>query len=257
MVLLLLNIFAFSGCSLNSIQTKIAVVFDDNKDDTSKSELDEFADEFATEEVYDPFIGYNRFMTSFNDDLYEYILKPISKGYKSVLHEEIRESIRNFFHNLYFPMRVVNNVFQGKFHYASLESGRFIINSTIGILGLFDPARTEFGILPHEEDFGQTLGFYGVKSGPHIVLPIFGPSNLRDALSLYPDSFLSPISYSDRDYWALTEDLEWYLTLRLLENINYISLDIDKYDKIKRDAVDLYPYLRNIYEQHRNKKIRE
>ncbi|DAB28673.1 MAG: hypothetical protein A2513_08075 [Sulfurimonas sp. RIFOXYD12_FULL_33_39] len=239
------------------MQTKIAVVFDDNKDDTSKSELDEFADEFATEEVYDPFSGYNRFMTSFNDDLYEYILKPISKGYKSVLHEEIRESIRNFFHNLYFPMRVVNNVFQGKFHYASLESGRFIINSTIGILGLFDPARTEFGILPHEEDFGQTLGFYGVKSGPHIVLPIFGPSNLRDALSLYPDSFLSPISYSDRDYWALTEDLEWYLTLRLLENINYISLDIDKYDKIKRDAVDLYPYLRNIYEQHRNKKIRE
>lgn len=258
LVLLLFNIFSFSGCSSKNIQKENEIVVNaDKKDDMSNSELDEFADEFAVEEVYDPFSEYNRFMTSFNDDLYEYVLKPISKGYKSVLHEEIRESVRNFFHNLYFPMRVVNNILQGKFYNASQESGRFVINTTIGILGFFDPAKYQFNIMPHEEDFGQTLGFYGVEGGPHLVLPILGPSNLRDALSLYPDSLLSPISYSERDYWTLTENIEGYLALRLLENINYLSLDIDKYDKMKKDAVDLYPYLRNIYEQHRKKKIKE
>ncbi|MFA7355233.1 MAG: VacJ family lipoprotein [Sulfurimonadaceae bacterium] len=220
-------------------------------------ELEGFGDEFEVEELCDPFNGYNRAMTIFNDRLYEYVLKPVAKGYKYVLHVEARESIRNFFNNLYFPMRFVNNTLQGKFYYASEETGRFVINTTIGILGLFDPAKVHFNLDAHDEDFGQTLGFYGVGSGPHIVLPLFGPSNLRDFISLYPDALLSPIDYAERSYWSLTDTWPEYLGVKAFEKVNYISLDMDKYEKMKRDAVDLYPYFRDIYEQYRKKQIEE
>ncbi|MCK4776942.1 MAG: VacJ family lipoprotein, partial [Actinomycetia bacterium] len=127
----------------------------------------------------------------------------------------------------------------------------------VGIFGLFDPAKTNYGFEPHEEDFGQTLGFYGVGSGPHIVLPLLGPSNLRDTVSLYPDALLSPIDYTERDYWTLTDTSAELLAVKSLEKINYTSLYMDKYDKLKEDAVDLYPYLRDVYEQYRDKQIEE
>lgn len=250
--------FGFGGCSSKSVepQTKTAI-HEEIGNNASNGELEEFSDEFAAEEVYDPFSGYNRFMTGFNDGAYEYVLKPVAKGYKAVLHEEIRESVRNFFNNLYFPMRFVNNILQGKFYNASEEGGRFVLNTTIGVLGLFDPAKSCFELEAHEEDFGQTLGFYGVGSGPHLVLPLLGPSNIRDAISLYPDSLLSPIDYSERDYWTLTDTSAEYLAANSLEKVNYISLNMDRYEKMKKDAVDLYPFLRDIYEQHRDKQIKE
>lgn len=256
--LLVLIAFNFSGCIPKNIDTpKEAVLNEEKSGDAVNSELDGFADEFEVKEIYDPLSGYNRIMTSFNDSAYEYVLKPVSKGYKAVLHEEIRESVRKFFHNLYYPMRLVNNLLQGKFKNASEETGRFVINTTVGVLGLFDPAKSEFELQPHEEDFGQTLGFYGIGSGPHIVLPLLGPSNLRDALSIYPDSLLSPIDYTERSYWTLTDTWEEYFAAKTLENVNRVSLNINGYDRMKEDAVDLYPYLRDIYEQHRDKQIKE
>lgn len=247
----------FSGCFSKNVETPEQVVLSEESGEVSDDELDEFSDEMEVKEIYDPFSAYNRVMTTFNDGAYEYVFKPIAKGYKVVLHKEIRLSVENFFHNLYFPVRVVNNLLQAKFENSAEETGRFVVNSTIGILGLFDPAKNEFGLEKHEEDFGQTLGFYGVGSGPHIVLPLWGPSNLRDVLSLYPDSLASPFDYEDRDYYALTDTWDEFLVANSVEKINKTSLYMDKYEKLKEDAIDLYPYLRDVYEQYRNKQIEE
>ena len=139
-------------------------------DEVSDDMLDEFADEMIIEEKCDPFSAYNRVMTSFNDTLWVYFFTPVTNGYNAVVTEEIRTSIDNAFNNLYFPVRLVDNIFQAKFVNASEETGRFVINSTVGVLGLFDPAKSKFDLQEHKEDFGQTLGFYGVGSGPHIVI---------------------------------------------------------------------------------------
>ena len=157
-----------------------------------------------------------------------------------------------FFHNIYYPVRLVNNLLQGKLYNAYEETGRFVINSTVGLLGLFDPAKSKFNLQAHNEDFGQTLGFYGVGSGPHIVIPLLGPSNLRDTISILPDSFLSAIEYIDK-----SKNIEGYLVIKSLEKINYTSIHMSEYEKLKADAVDLYPYLRDVYEQYRDKQIEE
>ncbi|MCF6310392.1 MAG: VacJ family lipoprotein [Sulfurimonas sp.] len=263
LVFMVFFIIGFSGCSSKSIEKPQEVLLSekvDNSVSASDDEFEEFEEEMKAEEIYDPFSGYNRAMTSFNDGVYEHVFKPIAKGYKFVLHKEIRLSIRNFFHNLDFPMRLVNNLLQGKFHNSYEETQRFILNSTVGLLGLFDPAKSEFEIQSHEEDFGQTLGFYGVGAGPHIVLPLFGPSNFRDTISMYPDSLLSPIdsgiSSERKEYVVALSDFE-YFSIKSLEKINSTSLSMDDYEKLKEDAVDLYPYLRDVYEQYRNKQIEE
>ncbi|MDP2894084.1 MAG: MlaA family lipoprotein, partial [Sulfurimonas sp.] len=136
-------------------------------------------------------------------------------------------------------------------------SARFVLNTTVGIAGLFDPAKRYLELEAHEEDFGQTLGFYGVGGGVHIVLPLLGPSNIRDTISLYPDSLISIIDYDKRSYWTLTDTPAEYIGAKVLEEVNYASLNMEKYDKIKKDAVDLYPYLRDMYEQYRKKQVEE
>lgn len=249
-------LLSLSACSAKSVQAEEKTV-QTTKQESQEESLDSFAEEMEVQEVYDPFASYNRMMTRFNDGAYEYVLKPVATGYKSVVHFEIRNSIENFFDNIYFPIRFVNTLLQGKFTYAFEETERFVINTTVGVLGLFDPAQSYFKIEAHKEDFGQTLGFYGVGGGPHIVLPLLGPSNLRDTLSLYPDSFLSVIDYEERSYWTLTDTPAEYIGAKTLEKINFISLYMHQYDKMKEDAVDLYPYLRDIYEQRRKREIEE
>ncbi|MCF6340310.1 MAG: VacJ family lipoprotein [Sulfurimonas sp.] len=248
-------VVSFSGCSSKKIESPNEVFLSElNSED---EELDDFEDEFEVKEIYDPFSGYNRVMTSFNDNAYEYVLKPIANGYSYIFHEEIRLSVDKFFHNIYYPSRLVNNLLQGKFYNAYEETGRFVINSTVGLFGLFDPAKSSFNLQAHNEDFGQTLGFYGVGSGPHIVIPLLGPSNLRDIISLYPDTMLSVIHSTERSYWTLTDTIEEFLAIKSLEMINTTSLYMRDYEKLKADAVDLYPYLRDVYEQHRDKLIEE
>ncbi|MGM0622566.1 MAG: MlaA family lipoprotein, partial [Campylobacterota bacterium] len=131
------------------------------------------------QEVYDPFQGYNRVMTGFNDKFYVYLLNPVTKGYKTVAPKQLRDRFSDFFHNLMFPIRFANNILQGKFEGATIEVGRFLFNTTFGVGGLFDAASAQ-GLKVYDEDFGQTLGHYGVGPGPHIVMPFLGPTNLRD-----------------------------------------------------------------------------
>ena len=230
---------------------------------------DEFEDEFAAseQEVFDPLSGYNRVMTGFNDRFYFFVLDPVARGYRWVLPGTARRGVKNFFHNLLFPLRFVNNALQLKATNAGEEFLRFSINSTIGILGLWDPAKEWFGLEAHEEDFGQTLGYYGVGGGFHVVLPFLGPSNLRDMFSLYPDLQMDPVNYVENrpynfpkqegEYLGVSRQTLQAIDLTLLKTVNTESLRIGQYENLKKDAIELYPFLRDVYEQNRAKLIRE
>ena len=145
-----------------------------------------------------------------------------------------------------YPLRFINNVFQGKLLNASEETGRFVVNSTVGLFGLFDPAKSYLQWEEHNEDFGQTLGYWGVGSGYHIVIPFLGPSNMRDMFSMYPDTLSNPLAYHN-------EGLE----IGIFQKLNEGSLHEGEYEDLTKDAVSLYPFLKNIYEQHRDKLIKE
>ncbi|MHB8536389.1 MAG: MlaA family lipoprotein [Sulfuricaulis sp.] len=136
--------------------------------------------------THDPFEGFNRAMYGFNDKLDRYALKPVAKGYRAVTPAPVRKSVANFFSNLHDPVVMLNNLLQGKPDRAASDLTRFIFNSTIGLLGLFDVS-SKWGLPKHHEDFGQTLAVWGVGDGPYLVLPFFGPSNMRDAPALAVD----------------------------------------------------------------------
>lgn len=223
---------------------------DESEEEDEFGEFEDEYEEMSDKEVYDPLSGYNRVMTGFNDKLYFWVLKPVASGYKWAVPESPRRGIRRFFTNLFYPVRFVNNLLQLKFKNAGEETLRFVTNSTIGILGFWDPAKEWFNLEAHSEDFGQTLGYYGVGAGPHIVLPVLGPSNLRDTFALAPDMlYLEPYAYVD-DYklrygtWAI-------------EKVNMTSLRIGEYESLKKDAVDFYIFMRDGYEKIRENDIKE
>ena len=215
---------------------------------------DEFEEEFGSsgEEVFDPLSGYNGVMTEFNDGFYVYFVDPVARGYRWVLPYAARRGVKNFFHNLLFPLRFVNNALQLKIKNAGEEFLRFSINSTIGIFGIWDPAKEWFDLEAHEEDFGQTLGFYGVGGGFHVVLPFLGPSNVRDMFSLYPDMQMDPVNYVENRPYNISQPEGEYLglsrktlqraQLTVLKTINRESLRIGQYANLKKDAIELYPF---------------
>lgn len=220
--------------------------------------FDDFEEEMRVEKRIDPLSGFNRAMTTFNDTTYEYLLGPVAKTYANVVHHNIRKGVRNFFHNLFFPIRFVNNLLQLKFHNALEETERFLLNSTLGFGGFYDISEEQFKIYPHNEDFGQTLGYWGVGGGFHIVWPFFGPSNLRDSIgSLGVDSYLNPTSYYEDRGGNLVDSYGDSMGLKLFEQVNSISFTYKNYETMKKDAIDLYPYLRDSYEQYREKQIEE
>jgi phospholipid-binding lipoprotein MlaA len=224
---------------------------------------DEFTAEFESgeasdEEIFDPLSGYNRAMTRFNDTMMYYVVEPTVTGYRYVVPEQGRTSIHNFLKNLYYPVSFTNNLLQLKFAHAGNETLRFLINSTIGLFGLFDPADSWFGIKAHVEDFGQTLGHYGVGSGFPVVLPFYGQRNLRDLIGTGVDSYADPIYYVDDRFYNTVEPYWQSLVIKGYEDLNDYSLEPEgSYKKLTEDAIDLYPFLRNAYEQHRNKLIKE
>jgi phospholipid-binding lipoprotein MlaA len=205
--------------------------------------------DIETLEVFDPIEPFNRGMFWFNDKLYFYLFKPIARGYR-VVPEPARESVSNFFSNLGTPVRFANSLLQLKIEDAGTELGRLIINSTLGIGGLFDPAKAWFDLDRKEEDFGQTLGNYGVGSGFYIVWPIFGPSNTRDTVGMVGDFFLDPLHYIE------IKPVE-RVGLTALDKETDLSLDKDTYESIQQEALDPYLFVRNAYEQYRDGKIKK
>jgi len=211
---------------------------------------DDFEFEFTQEEqVHDPLEGYNRFMTSFNDKVFTYGILPLAKGYGAVVPREIRSGIHNVFDNILFPIRFINSALQGKGDDALNELRRFLLNTTLGIVGWNDIAKTKYDIKRKDEDFGQTLGRYGVGSGFHIVLPLLGPSNIRDMFGLVGDYFANPISYVDPERDSLA--------IKSYNYFNTFSFYTKEYEQIKKESLDPYILLRDGYEKRRKALIKE
>jgi phospholipid-binding lipoprotein MlaA len=194
--------------------------------------------------IADPFEPFNRGVFWFNDKLYFYMVKPVAKGLRVVVPRPARVSVKNFFFNLASPIRIGNCLLQLKFRDFGTEFYRFTINSTFGIAGLFDVAESYAGVKPVVEDFGQTLGAYGIGHGFYLVLPFVGPYSLRDATGSFLDSYADPLRYMGMD------TIE-YIGVKAGDVENQISLDNDTYEGVVRDSIDPYLFVRSAYAQRR------
>jgi phospholipid-binding lipoprotein MlaA len=213
-------------------------------------------DEYAAEEkeepvrIADPLAPWNKAMYHFNDKLYFWALKPVAQGYSAVVPEDMRISFSNFFSNLTTPIRFVSSLLQLKVKDAGNELVRLVYNSTAGIGGLADVAKTDLGISRKDEDLGQTFGKYGIGQGFYIVWPILGPSSLRDSVGTVGDWFLDPVDYVNPFFFDA-------LAIRTFDKVNTVSLHIGDYEDLKKSAIDPYVSLRNAYIQYRKKKVEE
>lgn len=220
--------------------------------DSGMEDLDDdfFEDEFEEEQaqIADPISMWNRAMFHFNDKLYFWVLKPLARGYKAVTPDFFRTGVKNFFRNLTTPIRLVNCALQGKGEAFGIEFARFVMNTTVGVLGLGNPADNYPRLIrPDEEDLGQTLGKYGIGNGFYIVWPVIGPSTLRDTVGLAGDWFLNPVSYID------PQEASWGVWS--FDQVNQTSFRIGDYEALKKAAIDPYIALRDIYIQFRTKKV--
>ena len=221
----------------------------ENSSDESDFGFDEFEAEFESFKVNDPLSGYNKMMTRFNVALYTYALRPIAKGYEFVIPEFARVGIKNFASYINMPIRFLGNVLQLKFKEAGTELKRFGVNTIFGFFGLIDAA-SKAQIPLHHADFGLVLAHWGVGGGFHFVLPVLGPSNLRDTLSIPVNWYASPITYAatyDSSAW-----INWLsVGITSFVMINEASLNTPTLDEIFYKTPNLYPFLRDAYEKRR------
>ncbi len=209
---------------------------------------DPFGDETGDDTINgpqfpDPIQGFNRGMFTFNDKMYYYALRPTAKGMAFVMPKQSRVCLKNFFYNIFMPKRALNCLFQGRGADLGVELWRFIINSTAGIGGLFDPASSIFVLPTYPEDTGLTFGNYGAGPGFYLTIPVLGPSSGRDGTGSIFDFAMDPLTYVGIP------------GIRLLEGIIKISLDPDAYDEIKAASLDPYVAIRNGYLQNREAAI--
>lgn len=191
------------------------------------------------QEQADPWQGFNRAMFNFNETLDEYVLLPVTKGYKAIAPEPVEKGVHNFFNNLDDVGVLINSLLQFKFEKAAHTTARLVANSIFGVAGLIDVA-TPMGFDKKDEDFGQTLGYWGVETGPYLVLPFFGPSNVRDGIGMIPDHYIDPLNDLDDD--------EAQLTLRVLRVID-TRAELMKAERLI--SGDRYTFIRDAYMQRR------
>lgn len=208
---------------------------------------DEYEDNTPKVSISDPFKPMNKAIFNFNDKFFLWVVNPAAKGYARVMPESGRVCVRNFFSNIFSPVSIVNTLFQGKFRQSGTLLARLGINTTLGILGLFDPAKKKFNLELYEEDFGQTLGSYKVKSGFYLVIPFLGPSSVRDGMGILVDLFFNPLS--------LLHGWEPYAA-HSVKIVNNASLNLGSYETIKKSALDPYDSFKDIYLQYREEKIK-
>jgi phospholipid-binding lipoprotein MlaA len=194
----------------------------------------------------DPMERFNRSMYKFNDTLDRGVARPAAKAYVKVTPAPVRTGVSNFFRNLNSVTVIANNLLQAKPRAFFTETARLVVNTTIGIGGLFDPA-SQFGIPAGDEDFGQTLGRWGVKSGPYIVLPVLGPSTVRDTVGLVGDQFTDPKYYLIDDFWVNAG-----LTVLSLVDSRAGLLGTDE---VLASSFDPYVFMRNAYLQRREFQV--
>jgi phospholipid-binding lipoprotein MlaA len=219
MLVTLLCCFALGGCA------------------TSKTTL--------TDPERDPWEGYNRSIHAFNEGFDRAVFRPVAKGYDYVMPDAPQRGVRNFFRNLNFPVTLLNSVLQGNMERAFTATGRFLMNSSIGLLGFFDVA-TRVGIPRYDEDFGQTLAVWGWRESRYLVMPILGPYTVRDLLGRSFYGYFHPISYAAREhdmYWPLVLDL-----ISLRAELLPLQADLDA-------AADPYVLIRDVFLQRREFEI--
>ena len=217
--------------------------------DQVNTDSDDFETTIIEDEIYDPFETVNRSIFSFNNVADRIVLEPIAKGYKK-LPSTVQSGINNFFSNLRAPLVVVNQLLQGQGENAIQSSGRFIVNSTVGVFGLVDVAE-KIGLEEKEEDYGQTLATWGVGDGFYIVLPLFGPSNLRDTSGMVLTMMTDPINA-----YAVNEGEAWLVPMRTAVNaVDTRSQIIDEVNALRDNSVDYYAAVRSSYYQNRKAAI--
>lgn len=188
----------------------------------------------------DPYEDFNRQMFAFNEGLDKAVIEPVAYGYRAVTNDTVREGVGNFTNNLNEPLTFVNHVLQGKLPDAGATLGRFVVNTTVGVAGIFDPA-SSLGITRTQEDFGQTLGAWGVQPGPFLVLPVLGPTNARDLVGKGGDIALNPLNYPEFE-----SDDEIRLGVAALGGINAREGAIETIDEL-RNQIDPYTTVRRLY----------
>ena len=217
--------------------------------DQVTAEPDDYETTKIDDEIYDPIEPINRAIFSFNNAADKIILEPIAKGYKK-LPSPLQSGISNFLSNLRTPLVVVNQLLQGQGENAVQSSGRFVLNSTIGIFGLIDVAE-KVGLEEKEEDFGHTLATWGIGDGFYLVLPLFGPSNLRDTTGMVMTMMTDPINA-----YALSEGEAWFVPMRTAANaVDQRSKIIDEVNALRDNSVDYYAAVRSSYYQNRKAAI--
>jgi phospholipid-binding lipoprotein MlaA len=205
------------------------------------------------EDENDPLEGVNRAVFEFNRVVDGLLIKPAAQIYRGVLPQQAQDSVRSFLRNLRSPAILVNDVLQGDMDRAGTTISRFLVNTTLGIGGLFDVAGDHLGIPYHGEDFGQTLAVWGLGEGPYLVLPIIGPSNPRDVVGLASEWFLDPINL----YFTNVRDDDWVPWARAgLTGVDARARAIDALDQLERTSLDYYAAVRSLYRQNRDNQIR-
>ena len=195
----------------------------------------------------DPYEGFNRQMFAVNMSIDRNILKPVAKGYLTV-PQPVRASIRNFRNNLISPITFTNDTLQGSMSRAGVSASRLLINTTLGVLGLFDPA-TAMGLSRHTEDFSQTLAVYGVPEGVYMYVPLLGPGPPRDLVGLIVDTGSNPITYMGDN------EFEGALVSFSVGGVDARANNLGVIDEIERSSVDFYASVRSLYRQNRKSEI--
>ncbi len=209
------------------------------------------------DDANDPLEFVNRFTFAINGTLDILVIQPAAATYRFLLPDPVQDSIRNALRNLNGPVILANDLLQGEWDRAETTAMRFVINSTLGVAGLFDVA-AEWGYDYHDEDFGQTLAVWGVGEGFYLVIPLLGPSTARDGVGMLVDSFIDPWPYV-LDYTTDLDDLELaaiFIGRRALEGIDIRARNIEVIDSLKADSIDYYVRLRSLYRQNREAEIR-
>jgi phospholipid-binding lipoprotein MlaA len=189
----------------------------------------------------DRFERFNRSIYAFNRKFDHILLRPAARGYVKITPAPVRTSVHNFLDNLDYTKTIINDFLQGKWRDGGTDTARLVLNTTVGLAGLFDPA-SKAGLDRHHTDFGQTLGIWGVHSGPYLMLPILGPSTVRDAIGLLPDEY-STLPVYLRPVW-----IPWSVAVVEAVDIRVGLLDEDK---LLDSAFDPYAFVRNVWLQRR------
>ncbi len=201
----------------------------------------------------DPLSGFNEPMFTFNLKLDDWVLSPVARGYSFITPQPVREGVGRFFDNVRVIPRFANNLFQLKLAEAGTEVARFGINSTLGLAGFFDPADLWFGLEEHPNDFGLTIRYYNIPTGPYVMLPFFGPSTVGDTVGLVADGAMNPMDYLLPTWITLVVNTGQ----RAVEAVNYRSLHMNQFEEADRYAVDLYGAVQDAYLQTRDHEVKK